>query len=176
MTITEPLYTPYTIMEWMKREGIEFTLHHHAAVFTVAEAEKVSHSIAGAHCRNLFLRDKKERMFLVTLRDQTKLDLKKLSDALGVGRFSFGSPERLWAYLGVKAGSVTPLAILNDAQKSVQLVLEQGMMREEILNFHPLDNTMTVGMSPASLLSILEKKDITPHILDMTSLQPDKET
>jgi Ala-tRNA(Pro) deacylase len=169
-----PPYYPQNILNLMDNLQISYQLYTHIPVFTVAEADKVSADIKGAHIKNLFLRDKREQMFLVTLRSTTKLDLKKLSDLLGSGRFSFGSPERLWTYLGVKPGSVTPLAILNDTGKKVTLVLEKGMMEEEIINIHPLDNSMTVGMHPKELMKILENKGISPQIIDLNPARPDE--
>lgn len=168
-----PFFTPESLLVYLAQHNIVHHLYHHEAVFTVAEADKVKIEMAGAHTRNLFLRDKKGRMFLVTLRHDTAVDLKKLSDALGVGRFSFGSAERLWDNLGVTAGSVTPLAILNDKNQNVTLILEEGMMAEDSLNVHPLINTMTVNISPADLMTILENYAITPHIIDFTNLAPD---
>jgi Ala-tRNA(Pro) deacylase len=169
-----PPYYPQNTLNLMDNLKISYQLYTHIPVFTVEEADKVSGDIAGAHIKNLFLRDKREQMFLVTLRSTTKLDLKKLSDLLGSGRFSFGSPERLWTYLGVKPGSVTPLAILNDTGKKVTLILEKGMMEEEIINIHPLDNGMTVGMHPKELMKILENKGISPQITDLNSAKPDE--
>lgn len=171
---SSPLYYPQNLIDLMNNLQISYQIYTHEPVFTVAEADKVSASISGAHTRNLFLRDKRENMFLVTLRQDTPIDLKKLSDLLGVGRFSFGSPERLWTYLGVKPGSVTPLAILNDTNKKVTLILEQGMMDEPLINFHPLDNAMTVGMAPKELMKIIENHDISPQIIDLSHAKPDE--
>lgn len=120
-----PLYNCASLLDRLKASGIEFAHYRHDPVFTVEAANDVSDHIPGLHTRNLFLRDKKGRMFLVTLQHDTPVDLKKLSDLLGAGRFSFGSPERLWKFLGVRPGSVTPLSILNDAGKEVQLILEK---------------------------------------------------
>lgn len=170
---TSPLFYAQNLLDYLKNLHISYQLYHHEPIFTVEESHKVDRDIAGTHTRNLFLRDKKENMFLVTLRYDTLIDLKKLSDLLGSGRFSFGSPERLWTYLGVKPGSVTPLAILNDTNKQVQLILEKGMMETEIVNFHPLDNSMTIGMTPSELMTILEKQGITPQIMDLSPAAPD---
>ena len=167
-----PPFDAQKLLDYLEHLHIAFQRYTHPAVFTVAEANHVSNTIPGAHCRNLFLRDKRETMFLVTLRDQTPVDLKKLATVLGAGRLSFGSPERLWTYLGVRPGSVTPLAILNDTDRRVHLILEAGMMTEPIINFHPLENTMTVGMTPSDLMTILEKHAITPQIIDLTPLGP----
>ncbi len=170
-----PRYSAETLLTMMEAHSHDFTLFHHVPVFTVAEADEVSSQIPGLHTRNLFLRDKKEKMFLVTLSHETPVDLKKLSDFLGVGRFSFGSPERLWTYLGVRPGSVTPLSILNDTNKQVQLILEKHMMDQELVNFHPLENSMTVGMTPRTLLDILEQHGVSSHILDLAPVAPDQE-
>ncbi len=155
--------------------GVDYKLYHHEPVFSVAEADKVAGLMVGAQTRNLFLRDKRETMFLVTLRHDTPVDLKKLADILNAGKFSFGSPERLWTYLGVKPGSVTPLSILNDVDKKVQLVLESGMMAEDIINVHPLDNSMTIGITPNGLMNILEQNNVTPMVLDLSCVAPDRE-
>ncbi|MEK7801798.1 MAG: prolyl-tRNA synthetase associated domain-containing protein [Pseudomonadota bacterium] len=168
-----PLLASETLLAYLIAQAIPHHVYHHEAVFTVAEANKISAVISGAHTRNLFLRDKKGRMFLVTLRHNTPVDLKKLSDVLGVGRFSFGSAARLWENLGVTAGSVTPLAILNDRNQNVTLVLEEGMMAEESINVHPLINTMTVSLSPTGLMTILKDCAITPLVIDFTNLAPD---
>ncbi len=164
------------LLDYITKIGVDYALYHHEPVFTVAEADKVAGVMEGAQTRNLFVRDKRETMFLVTLRHDTQVDLKKLADLLGAGKLSFGSPERLWTYLGVKPGSVTPLSILNDTDKKVQLVLEYGMMTEDIINVHPLDNSMTIGLSPDGLMTILEKNDLTPIILDLSRAAPDKIT
>ncbi len=143
-------------------------------MFTVAESEKIDAQIPGCHTRNMFLKDKKGAMFLVTLQHDTRIDLKKLSDVLGSGRFSFGSPERLWDNLGVRPGSVTPLSIVNDKAHQVTLVLEAAMMAWDIINFHPLVNTMTVGMTPDNLLTYLRSIGVTPRVIDLSAATPDE--
>lgn len=171
MQISHPFY-PQNLIEMLEKEGIPHHIHHHEAVFTVAEADKVSVEIPGAHTRNLFLKDKKGKMALITLEDHHPLDLKKAAELIGLGRMSFGSPERLWTYLGVKAGSVTPLAILNDTNHHVELILDESLMQSDIINVHPLDNTMTVSLTPAALLDILSRHQRTPRIIDLSVARP----
>lgn len=172
---TSPAFNPQNLIDFIEKMEIPCQIYNHEPVFTVEESHKVDKGIPGTHTRNLFLRDKKEQMFLVTLRHDTPIDLKKLSDLIGAGRFSFGSPERLWTYLGVKPGSVTPLSILNDINGKVTLILEKGMMETDLVNFHPLINSMTVGLTPSGLMTILEKRGITPQIMDLSPAAPDKE-
>ncbi|HNQ92851.1 MAG TPA: prolyl-tRNA synthetase associated domain-containing protein [Alphaproteobacteria bacterium] len=175
MTEIIPKFAPESLLEHLGELEISFELFHHVPVFTVAEADKVSAEIPGLHTRNLFLKDKKGNMVLVTLGHETPIDLKKLSNLLNMGRFSFGSPERLWENLGVRPGSVTPLAILNNIQRNIRMILEAQMMDFERINVHPLDNSMTVSLAPQDLMTILEKHAITPQIIDLGPAAPDKE-
>ncbi len=164
---------PLVLLERFSALELPVALHHHPAIFTVAEGRDLEREIHGTHTRNLFLKDHKGKMFLVTLTQETPIDLKKLSALLGVGRFSFGSPERLWSFLGVRPGSVSPLAILNDHEKQVSLILEKKMMEQTLINFHPLINTMTIGLTPSDLMIFLEKHGITPQIIDLSPAGPD---
>jgi Ala-tRNA(Pro) deacylase len=47
------------VYEVLEKLGIPFVRHEHPPVFTVEEAEKHWTGIEGAHCKNLFLRNKK---------------------------------------------------------------------------------------------------------------------
>lgn len=172
-TAEKIMATPDDLFTVLRDLGISHTLHTHKAMFTVAEGIEIERNIPGRHCRNLFLRDKKETMFLVSALNETAIDLKKLSEALGAGRFSFGSSDRLWRHLGVKPGSVCPFAMMNDHDHAVTPVLDAEMMRAEIINFHPLDNTMTIGLRPADLLTFMAHFGHKPIILEMAALAPD---
>jgi Ala-tRNA(Pro) deacylase len=169
---SNPLFYPQGLLSLLDNLQVPYQLHHHEPVFTVEQADAVSHHIPGLHVRNLFVRDKRENMALLTLPSDKPLDLKKFSELVGLGRLSFGSPERLWTYLGVKPGSVTPLAILNDVERQVTLYLDKDMVSADILNMHPLDNSMTISLTPKALMTILEKQDITPQIIEITSGLP----
>ncbi len=166
---------PQAVLDRLNDLGVPFTLYHHEAVFTVAESEKLDIDMPGVHCRNLFLRDKKKNNFLVVLQHATDVDIKKLAGVIGSDKLSFGSAERLWEYLGVKPGSVCPYAMINDTGHNVKIFLEKSMMEADIVNYHPLINTMTVGTSPQGLIRFLESCGATPHIVDLTPAAPDKD-
>jgi Ala-tRNA(Pro) deacylase len=170
--VDKPVFSPEAFLELLRVEAVPHHLHHHKAVFSVGEADEVDAAISGLHTRNLFLKDKKGKMFLVTLDAHMKMDMSKLAPLIGAGRLSFASAERLWQYLGVTPGSVTPFAILNDTQRAVTLILEENMMKAERVNFHPLINTMTVGLSPGALVGLLKAQGITPSIVDLRPAQP----
>lgn len=167
--------TPQALLDSFEALDIAYKLHHHQAVFTVAESEKLDADIPGTHCRNLFLRDKKKNNYLLVLQNTTDVDMKKLPDILGAGRLSFGSSDRLWEFLGVRPGSVCPFAITNDKDNQVKILLDKSMMETEIVNYHPLLNTMTVSLKPADLVKFIESTGHEAHIVDLSAAKPDEE-
>ena len=166
-TSQEDLMAGFTALD------IAYELHHHEAVFTVAESEKLDSEIPGTHCRNLFLRDKKKKNYLLVLQNSTDVDMKKLPSVSGANRVSFGSADRLWQYLGVRPGSVCPFSIVNDTDHQVKILLDKSMMETDIVNYHPLINTMTVSVTPADLLKFIESTGHEAHIVDLSSAKPD---
>ncbi len=157
---------------------IRYREHRHEAVFTVEEAKDLRGALPGAHCKSLFVRDKKGASFLVVCLEDRRLDMKALAGLLGAKRLSFASPDRLRARLGVEPGSVTPFAALNDQPpphrddgdqpfERVSIVLDSEMMRADLVNYHPLINTATIALSPADLLRFLDATGHQPLIADL---------
>ncbi len=135
------------VYEVLDRLGIAYSRLEHPAVFTVEQAEKYWGSITGAHCKNLFLRNKKgKRHYLAILESSKSADLKALTGQLGEDRLSFASPERLMRYLGLEPGAVSPFGLINDSQKEVRVVIDPDLKKAERINFHPNVNTATVGI------------------------------
>jgi Ala-tRNA(Pro) deacylase len=148
------------------RLGIATTTHEHEAVFTVAESQHVKDSIPGGHTKNLFLKDKKSRLFLVVALGSAVIDLKRLHEVIGAsGRLSFGSGELLEEVWGVKPGSVTPFGATCDTEQRVSVVLDAAMMEHEILNYHPLENTATTSIARQDLVTFLRATGHEPRIL-----------
>ena len=146
---------PEDLFSFLESLGIRTRTVTHAPVFTVEESRKLRGDIEGSHTKNLFLRNKKGAMWLVVCLEDRQVDLKELGSRLGTGRLSFGSAERLMKYLGVIPGGVTPFAVINDKGRLVKVVLDQGMMGKEPLNFHPLDNGMTTSIRADDLIRFL---------------------
>ena len=166
----EPLpTTPEDLFSLLNQLDIDFSLHKHAPVFTVEESSHINADIPGTHCRNLYLRDEKKNNFLIVAANETAVDLKALPGKIGSGRLSFGSADRLWQFLGIRPGSVCPFTALNDPDHHVQIVLDAAMMQGETLNYHPLDNAMTIGISPPDLLVFLAHTGHKPLILKLDS-------
>ena len=151
------------------RLGIATTTYEHVAVFTVAESHHVKETIPGGHTKNLFLKDKKSRLFLVVALGSAVIDLKRLHEVIGAnGRLSFGSGDLLEEVWGVKPGSVTPFGAIADPDGRVTVVLDQAMMEHEILNYHPLENTATTSIARADLVTFLKATGHDPLILPVS--------
>jgi Ala-tRNA(Pro) deacylase len=160
------MLTPQQLFARLAELGIAHHTVEHAPVFTVEEAKAHRGELPGHHIKNLFLRNKKEEMWLVVALEDRAVDLKRLGEALGAGRLSFGSPERLRKYLGVEPGSVTPFAVINDTGHEVRLVLDRSLQKDGAINAHPLTNTMTSALTLADLLRFFEATGHTPQWLD----------
>ena len=145
--------------------GVAHTTLEHVPVFTVEEARRLRGRIPGAHSKNLFVRDKKERHWLVSCLSERTVDLRWLALQLGTKRLTFCSERRLTGYLGIRRGAVSPFAIINDTRGVVRVALDEELLTTEPLNFHPLDNSKTTSISRAGLIRFLEAEGHSPKIL-----------
>lgn len=157
--------TPEDLFAHFQRLGLAVTTHHHAAAFTVEQGNAVWAGIPGIHCKNLFLKDAKAKLWLVVAPAERPIDLKALPARIGSARLSFGSADLLRQVLGVEPGSVTPFALINDADRRVSVVLDQWMMAQDLLNYHPLRNTMTTTIGSADFRAFLASTGHRPEIV-----------
>jgi len=165
--------SPDELFAYLDGLGIAHPTVSHPAVFTVEEARTLRGEVAGAHTKNLFLRDKKGTLFLVVALEDAAIELKSLHRRLGAsGRFSFGSAELMRETLGIEPGSVTPFAAINDEAGCVTVVLDAAMMAHEALNFHPLVNTGTTTISRAGLIKFLQSTGHLPRIEAVAEAAP----
>ena len=162
--------SPEDLLGRLRELGIKTETVRHPPVFTVEEAKAQRGELPGIHIKNLFLRNKKGAMWLVTCLEDRQIDLKALGAALEAGRFSFGSAERLMTYLGVQPGAVTPFAVINDKDAHVQVVLDRGLLDHDPINAHPLVNDMTTAISAEDLIQFLEAVGHPPRIFDLDAL------
>lgn len=148
--------------------AIETMTREHPPVFTVEEARALRGEIPGAHCKNLFLKDKNNVLWLVVCLEDRRVDLKALPARIGSGRLSFGRPELLRRIMGIDPGAVTPFALINAPPGSVNVVLDAEMMRQDLVNYHPLENTATTTITAADLLKFIRACGHDPKIIDLT--------
>jgi Ala-tRNA(Pro) deacylase len=155
--------TPEDLFAKLAELGIQTSTVTHPPAFTVEEGETYVGHLPGVHIKNLFLCDAKKKMWLVVAPWDRKIDLKALPEKIGAARISFGSADRLMRTLGVSPGSVTPFAIINDPDGAVQVILDDWMMAKELINAHPLINTMTTTIKAGDLMHFFAACNHTPR-------------
>ncbi|MBI1205246.1 MAG: prolyl-tRNA synthetase associated domain-containing protein [Rhodopseudomonas sp.] len=166
--------TPDELFAALTGLGIAYTTVSHPPLFTVEQSQALRGQIAGGHTKNLFLRDKKQTLFLVVAEEDAEIDLKGLHRVLGAtGRFSFGAADLMMEVLGVTPGSVTPFGVINDRDHRVTVVLDAALMEHAIINSHPLINTMTTSLGRDDLVRFLESTGHPPRIERVSGLVPD---
>ena len=146
--------------------GIRTTTVTHPPLHTVEESRALRGAIPGAHTKNLFLKDKKDAIFLVTTLEDAVLDLKRLHERIGAsGRLSFGRADLLLETLGVIPGAVTPFGLINDRGGRVNVVLDAALMANPVVNCHPLVNTATTSISAEDLVAFVRATGHQPRIV-----------
>ncbi len=162
--------SPQGLFALLDQLGIPHETVEHPPLHTVEDSQARRGDIPGGHSKNLFVKDKKSRLFLLTLGEETRVDLKRVHEKIGAGgRVSFGSAELLEEVWGVRPGAVTPFGAVNDIQRRVKVVLDPELMAHARVNFHPLVNTMTTGLSPEGLMTFLRATGHEPLILALHS-------
>ena len=157
--------SPEDLFTYLDRLGIKHSTVSHPPLFTVEQSQALRGQIPGGHTKNLFLKDKKDKVFLVVAEEDAEVDMKSLHKRIGSARLSFGRPELLGELLGVIPGSVTPFGAINDTAGRVTVILDAGLMRHESLNFHPLENVATTSIRREDFLTFLRHTGHEPVML-----------
>ena len=163
---------PADLFAFLDRCGIAHRTLEHEPVFRVEEGPHLRAQLPGGHTKNLFLKDAKDRLWLVTALGETRIDLKRLHTVIGAARLSFGSEALMIERLGVRPGAVTPFGLLNDARRTVTLVVDAALLACEPLNFHPLVNTATTAVSRDGFLAFLARLGVEPIVVDFAAGLP----
>lgn len=162
--------TSQELLDFLAANGIVATTVTHPPLATVAESQALRGAIEGGHTKNLFLKDKKGRYFLVTVEEEAVVDLKSIHHLIGAsGRVSFGSAEAMLEMLGVTPGAVTVFGVINDHEGQVTLVLDSDLMQHNRINAHPLVNTATTTIGRDDLLKFLDLAGHAPKILKVSA-------
>ena len=159
------------LMQFLEKLGIATTTATHAPVFTVEQAKKVHDAIPGGHCKNLFCKDEKGALWLIVALEDAVINLKAAPEKIGSKRLTFGKPELLIEVLGVEPGSVTPFGLINDKARKTNVILDEAMMRQELLNFHPLRNDATTTIKAADLLTFVKACGHEPRVVAVSEIQ-----
>ena len=157
--------TPDRLMATLTSLDISFTTHTHPPLRTVEDAKAFRGDLQGAHIKNLYLRDRKKRNFLLVAEEDKTIDLKALPGLIDSDRLSFGSADRLFEMLGVRPGAVSPFTLINDPDHKVQLLLDADLADQPCLFAHPLVNDMTLGVSGVDLMRFFTHTGHDPRLL-----------
>ena len=155
------------LLDYFVSLELNYELFSHKAIFSAQDGVDLLELISGVHCKNLFLKDKNNNFFLVSVLDYKRVDLKNLALKLNALRFSFANPDELLRYLGVTPGSVTPYGLVHDTKKQVKFYLDQDIANASRVNFHPLINNQTVSMSNRDFLEFFKKIDHSPVVIEI---------
>jgi Ala-tRNA(Pro) deacylase len=158
------------LLEFLETIGVTAGTLDHPAVFTVGEGEDIKAALPGAHTKNLFLKDARDQLWLISAEGHAAIDLKRLHLVIGSGRLSFGKPELMMETLGVSPGSVTAFGLINDTDHRVRFVLDRTLAEAELVNFHPLTNTATTTVSGEGFRRFLKAAGVTPLIVDFVKM------
>src|SRR6187200_1478816 len=169
--------TPSDLFTFLDRLGIAHPTVTHPALFTVEQSRALRGTIPGGHTKNLFLKDKKGALFLVTALEDAVIELKSLHRRLAAsGRFSFGAADLMRETLGIEPGAVTPFAAMNDHDRRVTVILDAALMEHGTVNFHPLLNTMTTSIGRDDLVRFLAATGHPPRIVAVSHAGATPET
>ncbi|HRD45184.1 MAG TPA: prolyl-tRNA synthetase associated domain-containing protein [Caulobacter sp.] len=159
------------LLAFLDAEDIAHSTLDHPAVFRVGEGDEIKAALPGGHTKNLFLKDAKGQLWLISALGETAIDLKRLHTVIGSARLSFGNPELMLETLGVTPGSVTAFGLINDIDRRVRFVLDAALAKADPVNFHPLVNTATTAVSQAGFRRFLAALGVEPLIVDFAAME-----
>ncbi len=160
------MHTQADLFAFFDAHGVDHITLEHPAVFRVDEGVEIKRRLSGTHTKNLFLKDAKGQLWLISAEQDARINLKRLPGLIGSGRLSFGSAALMEATLGVTPGSVTAFALINDRDRQVRFVLDAALARAEQVNFHPLTNTATTTISRNGFRAFLAALGVAPLVVD----------
>ncbi|KQY93392.1 DNA-binding protein [Caulobacter sp. Root1455] len=159
------------LFSFLDAHGVAHSTLDHPPVFRVEEGLEIKAALPGGHTKNLFLKDAKGQLWLISALGETAIDLKRLHTVIGSARLSFGSAELMAQTLGVTPGSVTAFGLINDTTHRVRFVLDADLAKADPVNFHPLANDATTAVSQEGLRRFLAALEITPMIVDFAAMR-----
>ena len=163
------MLTPNELIKLLEIRGYDYDFHEHNALFTVEDSNKLRGEIAGLHSKNLFLKNKKNKFFLFSCEEFSKINLKTISKSLDLGNVSFAKKEYLLELLGISPGSVTPFALLNNTENNIELYLEDKMYESKYINFHPLTNKATITIKSIDFIEFMIENKKKIHIFSTSN-------
>ena len=159
------------VFSWLEKNGLSHHTINHHPTFTVADSSRVKADLPGGHTKNLFMKDKKGKLVLISAWAQSELPLNRLHHAIDVQRLSFTRADLLWQSLKVTPGSVSAFALIHDVKQQVRFVVDSALMEFDDVNFHPLRCDMTTRMSRNDFEKFVTSTGRTLQIIDFSALE-----
>ncbi len=169
----QPLFSRTGLFAFLDAHEVDHATTVHAPVFKVEDGAAVKAALPGGHTKNLFLKDARGQLWLISAKAETVIDLKRTAGVIGAAKLSFGSADRLWEALGVRPGAVTALALVNDPQHRVRFVLDAALLACDPLNFHPLSNDATTAIPSDGFARFLTALGRRPQVVDFAGMTLD---
>jgi Ala-tRNA(Pro) deacylase len=161
--------TPDELFEFLGELSVTVKTVTHPPLYTVADSQSLRGQLEGGHTKNLFVKDKKDSFFLLTVGEDAVVDLKTIHHIIGAsGKVSFGKPEAMLELLGVTPGAVTAFGPINDTAQKVSVFLDADLMQQGVINCHPLVNTATTSIASSDLIKFLKATGHTPVITKLS--------
>jgi len=152
--------------------GIATRTYDHEPVYTVEQGAHMKAQWPGGHTKNLFLKDKKGALLMISAKDDTDVPLKELHKVMDVARLSFGKADLMQEVLGVTPGSVTAFALMNDPEHRVRFILDAALLEHDPIHFHPLENSGTTAIAPGDFLRFLEALNRPREVFCFKTMAP----
>jgi Ala-tRNA(Pro) deacylase len=161
-----------SLKRWLRENNIKYVLHKHQAVFTVPEAKVHCGHIPGTHCKNLFLKNKKSgQLYLVTISSEKRLDLNKFRKLIGAPKVRFAGLEELSEILGITAGAVSPINLVNDINDIVIFIIDTNVWNAEEICCHPNVNTETLQIPGSDFRKLIKATGTSMEIKNLPYLE-----
>jgi Ala-tRNA(Pro) deacylase len=165
-------YDDQYLISFLEQLGISTHTVEHEPLRTVEDARRARTDPSGGHVKNLFLKDKHKRYWLLVALEDTSIDLKATAQLLEAQKFSFANADELAEVLGIAPGAVSPFAVINDEIQRVQVVLDQRLLEVSPLNFHPLRNDRTTTITTGDFLKFLDEVKHPPRSVLLPAKSP----
>ena len=158
------------VYDYLDKLGIEYWRVDHDCVFSDTECEAVERVLDNVICKNIFLCNRqKTKYYMLVMPAHKRFNTSRVSHLLNSSRLSFGTPEDMLSLLDVTPGSVSIMALMNDRDCKVQLVIDDELLLHRDFGCHPCKNTSSLRLARTDVFDVfLPSVNHTPIFLTLT--------
>ena len=156
------------VKEYLNSIGIEFKIVEHEPAYTTEEADKYIEGHDGVRTKTMFICNKKKtNYYMIIMDDSKRLDINKFKEIVSEKQMKMASEEALKEKLGIEPGMVSPFGLLNNDEKDVKIYMDKEIITEEIMTFHPNDDTKTLFITTKDLFKYFENIGYELNIIEL---------